>query len=117
MTDRYLDFELQIERSGVEGQYLVAVVASPAGETQRPLPIPFPFDDRDLERLQLRLENALLRSRTRSRRALTPEEKEVRDFDRRLFEAVQSATVPGGRRAAEFRRRRSIFLPPFFCCG
>ena len=93
MASSYLDFDLHIERAGATGQYLVSVVASPAGETQNPLTIPFPFDDRDMERLQLRLENALLRSRTRSRRALTPEEKEVRDFGKRLFEAVFQGDV------------------------
>lgn len=65
MSNRYLDFELQIERTDTEGLYHVSVAASPAGETQQPLQISFPFDDRALERLQLKLENALLRSRTR----------------------------------------------------
>ncbi|MCA9941590.1 MAG: CHAT domain-containing protein, partial [Anaerolineales bacterium] len=65
----------------------------PAGETQRPEVIPFPFDARDMERLQLRLENALLRSRTRSRRALSPEEEAVRRFGQRLFETVFQGDV------------------------
>ena len=93
MSNRYLDFELQIEPTAIEGQYHVSVVASPAGETQQPLQIPFPFDIRDLERLQLRLENALLRSRTRSRRALTPEEQEVRRFGQKLFDSIFQGDV------------------------
>ncbi|MBP8059757.1 MAG: SUMF1/EgtB/PvdO family nonheme iron enzyme [Chloroflexi bacterium] len=93
MSNLYLDFELQIERAAAEGQYLVSVVASPAGETQQPHPIPFPFAARDLERLQDKLENALLRSRTRSRRALTPEEEVVRQFGQTLFEAVFQGDV------------------------
>ena len=55
MSNHYLDFELQIERANIEGQYAVSVVASPAGETQQPELIPFPFDARDMEGLQLRL--------------------------------------------------------------
>jgi formylglycine-generating enzyme required for sulfatase activity len=93
MSNLYLDFELQIERAATEGQYLVSVVASPAGETQQPYQIPFPFTARDLERLQDKLENALLRSRTRSRRALTPEEQVVRQFGQTLFEAVFQGDV------------------------
>jgi formylglycine-generating enzyme required for sulfatase activity len=93
MSNRYLDFELQIERAQTEGQYHVSVVASPAGETQQPLTIAFPFDARDLERLQDKLEKALLRSRLRTRRALSPEEQVVRRFGRQLFEAVFQGDV------------------------
>ncbi len=93
MSREYLDFELQIEQTTTVGQYQVSVVASPAGETQQPLPIAFPFDDRDLERLQLKLENALLRSRSRTRRALSAEEQVVRQFGQRLFETVFQGDV------------------------
>jgi formylglycine-generating enzyme required for sulfatase activity len=95
MSNRYLDFELQIEQTTLEGQYHVSVTASPAGETQQPLEIPFPFNARDLERLQDKVENALLRSRMRSRRALSPEEKVVRQFGHNLFETVFQGDVRG----------------------
>lgn len=94
MSNRYLDFELQIEKVvTTEGQYHVSVVTSPAGETQQPMQIPFPFNDRELERLQDKLEKALLRSRTRSRKALTTEETLVREFGQKLFEAVFQGDV------------------------
>jgi formylglycine-generating enzyme required for sulfatase activity len=93
MSNRYLDFELQIEPSALEGKYHVSVTASPAGETQQPVQIPFPFNVRDLERLQDKLEKALLWSRMRTRRALSPEEKLVRQFGRRLFETVFQGDV------------------------
>ena len=92
MSRDYLDFELQIEE-GTAGQYLVSVVASPAGETERPLLITFPFTAEQMEGLYRGVENALLRSRLRTRKALTPEEKVVHRFGRQLFEAVFQGDV------------------------
>lgn len=90
MSMEYLDFALQIEATVTPGQYAVSVVASPAGETPQPQRIPFPFTAQEMERLRLQLANALLRSRTSGRKALTPEEKAVRQFGRQLFDSVFS---------------------------
>jgi formylglycine-generating enzyme required for sulfatase activity len=93
MSRDYLDFELQIEKAATEELYLVSVLASPAGETQQPQPIAFPFADRDLERLQDKLEKALLRSQRRTRRVLSPEEQVIRQFGQTLFDAVFQGDV------------------------
>ena len=92
MIRDYLDFELQIEQDAA-GQYLVSVVASPAGETERPLPILFPFTTNEMEGLYREVENALLRSRLRTRKALTPEERVVHRFGQQLFETVFQGDV------------------------
>lgn len=90
MSMEYLDFELQIEATATPGQYAVSIVASPAGETPRPQYIPFPFEAGEVEKLHEQLENALLRSRVRTRKALTPEEKAVRVFGGKLFDSIFS---------------------------
>ena len=88
MSSDYLEYELQIERAGEPGLFQVAVLRSPAGETLAPISIPFPFAPDHLENLHLKLENALLRSRSQSRRAYSPEEATIRKFGSRLFESV-----------------------------
>lgn len=93
MSREYLDFELQIEQTTTAGQYHVSVVASPAGETERPLQIPFPFTASEMEGLYREVENALLRSRVRTRKTLTPEEQVVHRFGQQLFEAVFQGDV------------------------
>ena len=101
MSNSYLDFELQIELTG-DGGYHAAVLASPAGETLAPQRVELPFDARDLERLRLKLENALLRSRTRSRRALSVEERTIKEFGSQLFGAIFKDDV----RALYYESRR-----------
>jgi formylglycine-generating enzyme required for sulfatase activity len=81
----YLDFELEIgEGKGLE--YPVAVLRSPAGEARETMR--FPLDELALQNRLLALENALLRSGSKRRQLLTPEQKTVRDFGQELFDAL-----------------------------
>ena len=77
----YLDFAIEVH-THTDGQYVVAV-RSPAGEARTTAP--FPFTDAALESHLLKLENAILRSAGRRRKAPTPEEEAVQGFGRELF--------------------------------
>src|SRR5215208_8885 len=79
----YLDFDLEIGE-GTGREYSVAV-RSPAGEAQEEMS--FPFDDRELRNKLRDLEVALVRSGG-TRRRISPEEQTVRDFGKRMFEAL-----------------------------
>jgi formylglycine-generating enzyme required for sulfatase activity len=77
----YLDFAIEVH-THTDGQYSVAV-RSPAGEARTTAP--FPFTDAALESHLLKVENAILRSAGRRRKAPTPEEEAVQSFGRDLF--------------------------------
>ena len=87
-VNEYLDFDLEIREGGPQ-EYPVAV-DSPGGQTLAEMH--FPFDDHELENKLLALENALLRSGV-SRRGLSPEEQNVKEFGERLFKAVLTGDV------------------------
>ncbi len=77
----YLEFEL--ENGDFHGDTCAVRVRSQVGEAaHRPK---FPFTDAQLERQLLRLENAILRSTSRRRKALTDEEEEIQAFGQTLF--------------------------------
>jgi len=80
----YLDFDLTIE-PGAGREYPLRL-ASPAGEARETFRLP--FDDLQLENALLKLRNALLASGGRRRRALSPEQRAVKDFGGALFEAL-----------------------------
>lgn len=77
----YLDFAIEVHAQR-DGDYVIAV-RSPAGEARTTAP--FPFTDAALESHLLKLENAILRSAGRRRKAPTPEEEAVQHFGRELF--------------------------------
>lgn len=77
----YLDFAIEVH-AHTDDHYIVAV-RSPAGEARTAAP--FPFTDAALESHLLKLENAILRSAGRRRKAPTPEEEAVQSFGRELF--------------------------------
>lgn len=77
----YLDFAIEVDAQR-DGDYVIAV-RSPAGEARTTAP--FPFTDAALESHLLKLENAILRSVGRRRKAPTPEEEAVQHFGRELF--------------------------------
>jgi formylglycine-generating enzyme required for sulfatase activity len=77
----YLDFAIEVH-THTDSHYSVAV-RSPAGEARTTAP--FPFTDAALESHLLKLENAILRSAGRRRKAPTPEEEAVQSFGRDLF--------------------------------
>jgi formylglycine-generating enzyme required for sulfatase activity len=77
----YLDFAIEVHAQ-TDGTYAVAV-RSLAGEARTT--VPFPFTDAALESHLLKLENAILRSAGRRRKAPTPEEEAVQGFGRDLF--------------------------------
>ena len=77
----YLDFAIEVH-TYTDGHYVVAV-RSPAGEARTTAP--FPFTDAALESHLLKVENAILRSAGRRRKAPTPEEEAVQGFGRELF--------------------------------
>jgi formylglycine-generating enzyme required for sulfatase activity len=77
----YLDFAIEVH-AHTDSHYSVAV-RSPAGEARTTAP--FPFTDAALESHLLKLENAILRSAGRRRKAPTPEEEAVQSFGRDLF--------------------------------
>jgi formylglycine-generating enzyme required for sulfatase activity len=77
----YLDFAIEVHTQS-DSHYSVAV-RSPAGEARTTAP--FPFTDAALESHLLKLENAILRSAGRRRKAPTPEEEAVQSFGRDLF--------------------------------
>jgi hypothetical protein len=79
----YLDFDLEIGE-GTGPKYPVSV-RSPAGEAQEEMS--FPFADRELGKKLEDLEVALIRSGGRRRR-ISPQEQTVRDFGKRMFEAL-----------------------------
>jgi formylglycine-generating enzyme required for sulfatase activity len=77
----YLDFAIEVH-AHTDSHYSVAV-RSPAGEARTTAP--FPFTDAALESHLLKLENAILRSAGRRRKAPTSEEEAVQSFGRDLF--------------------------------
>jgi len=80
----YLDFDLTIE-PGAGREYPLRL-DSPAGQARETFRLP--FDDLQLENALLKLRNALLASGGRRRRALSPEQRAVKDFGGALFEAL-----------------------------
>jgi tetratricopeptide (TPR) repeat protein len=86
----YLDFELEIG-IGQGREYPVRVVRSPAGEARETMY--FPFDKLALENQLLALQNALLRSGSRRRQILMPEEQTVQNFGQSLFNAPFTGEV------------------------
>lgn len=87
MPMTYEDFDLHIWREG--DRYAVEVTKSPAGPSEREY-VSWPFSNRqDQELLQLRLENAILKSRhARSGAILTAEERTLREFGADIFKAI-----------------------------
>jgi integrase len=81
----YLDFTLEIG-TGRGRTYPVFVIGSPAGEAHDFMK--FPFDDRGLENQLLALQTALLRSGSKHRKILSPEEQTVQNFGQALFDAL-----------------------------
>lgn len=77
----YLDFAIEVHAQ-TDGTYVVAV-HSRAGDARTT--VPFPFTDAALESHLLKLENAILRSAGRRRKAPTPEEEAVQRFGHDLF--------------------------------
>ncbi len=86
----YLDFELEIG-IGQGREYPVTVVRSASGEARETMR--FPFDKLALENQLLALENALLRSGSKRRQILVPEEQTVRNFGQVLFNALFTGEV------------------------
>jgi hypothetical protein len=86
----YLDFELEIG-PGSGREYPVAVLRSPAGEARETML--FPFDALELEHHLKDLQIALLRSGSKRRRVLSPEDQAIQDFGRALFEALLTGEV------------------------
>ena len=80
----YLDFDLTIE-PGAGREYPLRL-DSPAGQARETFRLP--FDDLQLENALLKLRNALLASGGRRRRALSPEQRAVKDFGGALFDAL-----------------------------
>jgi site-specific recombinase XerD len=81
----YLDFIVEIS-AGRGRDYPVFVIGSPAGEAHDWMR--FPFDDRGLENQLLALQTALLRSGSKLRKILSPEEQTVQNFGQALFDAL-----------------------------
>ena len=86
----YEDFDLQIEHLGGQ-DYRVSVLRSPGGEAAAVMQ--FPYGELALKNRLLTLENALLKASGRRRRAPSPEEQEVQDFGRTLYEALLTGDV------------------------
>jgi len=83
---KYLDFELKLERQGVE--YMARVLHSPCGEASYTFRLP--FSDEKLENLILKLG----RPRSSNRRALrSPEMEAAHEFGGELFDAVFSGDI------------------------
>ena len=85
MAPPFLDFELEIG-IGQGRDYPVAVLRSPAGETQTTMR--FPFGELQLESHLKDLQIALLRSGGQRRTVLTQEEQAVQDFGHTFFDAL-----------------------------
>ncbi|MGK5170777.1 tripartite tricarboxylate transporter substrate-binding protein [Geodermatophilus sp. CPCC 205761] len=84
MAERiYEDFDLLIEPATGSG-YRARVLSSPVGET-RPVPINIPFSELELDNFLLRIGRP---RRSVGRGGGSPEATAVRDFGRRLFDAV-----------------------------
>jgi len=81
----YLDFILEIG-AGRGRAYPVFVIGSPAGEAHDFMR--FPFDARGLENQLLALQTALLRSGSKHRKIISPEEQTVQNFGQALFDAL-----------------------------
>src|SRR5687767_12216782 len=79
----YADFDLLIE-PGDAGTYRARVLKSPVGET-RPVAVTIPFSDLELENFLLRIGRP---RRQPTRGEGSPEAEVVREFGRRLFDAV-----------------------------
>jgi hypothetical protein len=86
----YLDLEIEIGE-GVEREYPVTVLRSPAGEPRHLMK--FPFDDLELQNRLQSLEIALLRSSGVRRRMLTAGDKSIQDFGESLFQALFDGDV------------------------
>ncbi|MDA0245791.1 MAG: SUMF1/EgtB/PvdO family nonheme iron enzyme [Chloroflexi bacterium] len=82
----YLDFELEVKKSGNGDRQYELVAKALAGEAREPAQ--FPLDTLQLENSLLKLENALVRSGNSQthRQVLTNEEQAVQDFGRQLFD-------------------------------
>ncbi|MCP4363121.1 MAG: SUMF1/EgtB/PvdO family nonheme iron enzyme [Chloroflexi bacterium] len=87
----YLDFEVEISPSN-QGNYLVAVIRSPAGEARESIRFP---SELQLESRLKDLKIALLRSGAKRRRVLTPEEQTVQNFGRELFDLLLPNEIRG----------------------
>jgi glutamine cyclotransferase len=92
---QYEDFDVSLE--AISGRsYRVSVLRSPAGEAEEIAE--FPFDTIALQLHLAQLENALLKSSGRRRRAPSKEEQSVLTFGKALFEFLMQGEV--GRRYA-----------------
>ncbi len=88
----YLDFELVIGAgTGKKRFYPVIVNDSPAGEAYEFME--FPFNERELENQLQALQYALIRSSSKRRKIISPEEQTVQNFGRALFDALFSKEV------------------------
>jgi hypothetical protein len=81
----YLDFELEVA-SGDEGDYVVSVLRSPAGEARTTMR--FPYDELQLRNKVQALQIALLRSGGPARRSPSSEDRSVEELGRDLFAAL-----------------------------
>jgi hypothetical protein len=87
---QYYDFDIAIGQ--ISGRtYRVSVLRSPVGEAQEL--VDFPFDGTTLQHHLLKIENALLKSASRFRVVLSPEEKVVLDFGAALFDFIMHGLV------------------------
>ena len=86
----YLDFEIEIGL-GLGREYPVAVIRSPAGEARETMT--FPFDELALENRLKDCKSPCLRSGGKSRRVPSPEEQNVQDFGKDLFNALVGGEV------------------------
>lgn len=86
----YSDFELVIG-SGAGQEYPVTIINSPAGAAHETMY--FPFDERALENTLKDIEIALLRSREKSRLSCSQEEETVKDFGKKLFDALLTGKI------------------------
>jgi len=83
----YLDFELLIGAVGSAG-YPVSLIRSPAGEIAHDELLQLPFTSAELETFLTELPFILLRSGHIARPPASSDEHKVRDFGRKLFEAL-----------------------------
>lgn len=97
----YLNFDVRIDRDPISGEYLVAVLESPAGETATPLPLRLPFGAAGLENRLLKLQLALRNAGLIRKAVMSPEEQAVRDFGEALFKAAFNDDVLALYRASQ----------------
>jgi len=81
----YMDFELRIGKREGEG-YPVSVIHSPAGEATEVFILP--FTEEELAYIKMVIELAVLRSRERTRQAMSLELKEIESFGAKLFDSL-----------------------------